>query len=194
MMQRLFFLFASVLAAQPALDAPSLAIVLDPAGRLTPIRGLAGNFLPGAPGPTLLAYSNDGAIEWRLEEGLLTATAGELSASYPTPALGAEFRGPYAILPGLPGALYFDGAEIHPVDAAPPPLLAGRRIEWRDGILSVTHPSGLHEELECPAEPSRLTAAAADWVHLQINAQPHLLRLSPGRLALFVLPLPKEAE
>ncbi len=194
MMHRLFFLFASVLAAQPALDAPSLAIVLDPAGRLTPIRGLAGNFLPGSPGPALLAYSNDGAIEWRLEEGFLTATTPHSSASYPTPAPDAIFRGPYALLPGRPGALHFDGAEIHHVDDVPPPLIAGRHIEWLDGVLSVTHPSGLREDLECPAEPSRLTAAAADWVHLSIGSQPHLLRLSQGRLALFVLPLPLEAE
>jgi hypothetical protein len=193
-MKRFLLLFASVLAAQPALDAPPLAIVLAPGGRLTPIYGLAGNFLPGDPGPALFAYANDGSIEWRLEDGRLSATAGDVTALYPTSALDAHFRGPYAILPGHPGALHFDGAEIRHVDDDPPPLLAGRRIEWRDGILSVTHPSGDYEEIESPSEPTRLTAAAADWVHLQIHSQPHLLRLTPGRLALFVLPLRSAAE
>ena len=33
-----------------------------------------------------------------------------------------------------------------------------------------------------------MTAAAANWARLAINNRPHLLRLTPGRVELFVLP------
>ena len=43
-MKRLIFFLSLILSAQQAIDSPPLAHVLDSAGRLTPIHGLAGNF------------------------------------------------------------------------------------------------------------------------------------------------------
>ncbi|MBI2685955.1 MAG: hypothetical protein HYX27_06545 [Acidobacteria bacterium] len=162
-----------------ALDAPPLAFVLDQAGQLTPIYGVAGNFIPGRPGPSLLAYSNDGEIEWRLEPGRLTATRASRTYAFPTAATRANFRGSTAYLPN---------ETIRLDDEPESQLLAGRAITWSEGKLRITQPGGSQEELTLPYEPERMSAAAANWAYLIVNGRAHLLRLTPGRVELFVLP------
>ena len=186
-MKRFIFFLSVILSAQQAIDSPPLAHVLDSAGLLTPIHGLAGNFLSGPPGPELLAYSNDGDIEWRLEPGRLSATRNGRATVFPTAATRASFRGDVATLPESNESLRLTGDSL---ESAKPqtPKFAGRWIEWRDGKLQILQSDGAFEEIACPQEPESMTAAAANWAHLVINSRPHLLRLTPGRVALFVLP------
>ena len=187
-MKRLFILLSAVLSAQQAIDAPPLAHVLDGEGLLTPIHGLAGNFVSGRPGPVLLAYSNDGDIEWRLEAGRLSATRGDVTAVYATPATNAIFRGAVAVLPEFAEFLIFDGEDVHQTSDKSTLQLAGRTVLWKDGKLRIFQEDGALEEVECPVEPERMTAAAAHWAHLVIKNRPHLLRLTSGRVELFILP------
>jgi len=187
-MKRFLLVLSAVLAAQPALDAPPLAHILDAEGFLTPIHGIAGNFVAGEPGPALLAYSNDGQIEWRLEPGRLSATRGGVTATFPTTATLANFRGEFAVLPESNETLRLAGDEINYSSEEPQAQLAGRLIVWRDGKLQILQPDGSEEEVECPREPAHMTAAAADWAHLTVHGRPHLLRLTSGRTALFVFP------
>lgn len=187
-MKRLVFFLSAILSAQSALDAPPLAHVLDAGGLLTPVLGLAGNFVAGRPGPALLAYSNDGDIEWRLEPGRLSATRDGRSAVFATAAVRAVFRGEFAVLPESNEILRLDGDLLVSSSEAPAARLAGRIVAWREGRLHITQPDGSEEEAECLQEPSQMTAAAAGWAHLLIADRPHLLRLTPGRVQLFVLP------
>ena len=186
-MKRLLLVLSSILTAQQAIDTPTLAHVLDADGLLTPIHGLGGNFLSGRRGPALLAYSNDGAIEWRLEPGRLSATRDGRVTVFATTATRAIFRGDVAILPDSDERLRLTGDSLESSEAQTGKL-AGRVIEWRDGKLRILQPDGAVYEIECPQEPERMTAAAANWAHLVINSRPHLLRLTPGRVELFVLP------
>jgi len=187
-MKRLLLVLAAVLSAQHAIDAPPLAHVLDADGLLTPIHGLAGNFLPGRPGPALLAYSNDGQIEWRLEPGRLSATRDGRTAVYATAATSAIFRGAVAVLPASNETLRLAGDLLVFSSEELQSQLAGRVIIWRDGKLRIFQLDGALEEIDCLQEPESMTAAAANWARLVINRRPHLLRLTPGRVALFVLP------
>jgi hypothetical protein len=155
-MRVLLLLLPVLLSAQSALEAPVLAQVLDDEGFLTPVHGLAGNFVAGrrAPGPALLAYSNDGEIEWRLEPGRLIAIRDGAMATVPTTATRAIFRGDRAVLP--------ESNET-----------------WRLAGDTFGYSS---------QEPDRMTAAAANWAHVSIAGRAHLLRLTPGKVELFVLP------
>ena len=187
-MKRLLLVLSVVLSAQPAIDAPPLAHVLDADGLLTPIHGLAGNFISGQPGPALLAYSNDGDIEWRLEPGRLSATRDGRTVVFATAATRAVFRGAVASLPDSNEALRLAGDLLVFSSEELTSQLAGRVIIWRDGKLRIFQLDGTLEEIECLHEPESMTAAAANWARLVINKRPHLLRLTPGRVELFVLP------
>ncbi|MFN0103463.1 MAG: hypothetical protein ACKV2U_15400 [Bryobacteraceae bacterium] len=187
-MKPLLLFLSAVLSAQHSLDAPTLAHVLDADGQLTPILGLAGNFVPGRPGPALLAYSNDGDIEWRLEPGRLSATRDGRTAWFATPATRAFFRGAFAIFPDTNEILRLDGDLFVNSSDKPNLQLAGRAITWHDGKLRIFQPDGTEEEIACPQEPESITAAAAGWAHLIVNRRSHLLRLTSGRAQLYVLP------
>ncbi len=187
-MKRLLLALSVVLSAQQTLDSPPLAHILDAEGRLTPIYGLGGNFITGRPGPQLLAYANDGDVEWRLEAGRLSATRGGRTAVLATVATRAIFHGEFAVLPESKETLRLVGDSI--VDSSDEPLsqLAGRVVRWQDGKLRIFHPDGAEEEIECPQEPDAMTAAAADWAYVTIGSRSHLLRLTRGRVQLFVVP------
>ena len=187
-MTRLLLVFSVTLCAQQALDAPPLAHVLDAEGRLIPIHGLAGNFVAGHPGVALLAYSNDGDIEWRLEAGRLAATRAGRTAVIVTTASHATFHGEFAVLSESRETLRLAGESIVDSSDDPPSLIAGRAITWEAGTLRIVQTDGTAEEVPCVDEPGTITAAAADWAHLTIRNRPHLLRLTPGRVQLFVLP------
>lgn len=187
-MKRLLLFLSAMLSAQQSIDTPPLAHVLDGEGLLRRIHGLAGNFVAGLPGAALLAYSNDGDIEWRLETGRLSATRGEVTAVYATTATRAIFRGTAALLPEFTELLSFDGTGIHQSSEKSNSQLAGRTVLWNDGKLQIFQEDGTLEEIDCPVEPERMTAAAANWAHLVIEHRPHLLRLTAGRVELFVLP------
>jgi hypothetical protein len=211
------FVLSVVLSAQQAIDAPPLAHVLDGEGALTPIHGLAGNFVSGRPGVALLAYSNDGDIEWRLEPGRLSATRGGHTAVFATTATRAVFRGEMAVLAGPNETLRLVGDSLvfatEPLTAGqargrerqkpeafgarvsgqvtgeePAGRIAGRAIRWLEGMLRIVQMDGAVEEIACPVEPEHITAASANWAHLVIDGRPHLLRLTAGRVELFVLP------
>jgi hypothetical protein len=188
-MKRLVVLFSLILSGQ--VDSPPLAHVLDGEGRLTPIHGLAGNFIAGRPeaSPALLAYSNDGAIEWRLERGRLSATRNGVTAVFATEATRAVFRGDFAVLPESNESLRLAGDTLVFSSEEPPSQLAGRLITWVDGKLRIFQVDGSVEETVCPQEPDSLSAAAAHWAHVVIAGRAHLLRLTAGRVELFVLPL-----
>lgn len=188
-MKRLVLFLSAILSAQQSIDAPPLAHVLNADGLLTPIFGLAGNFVAGRSSQFLLAYSNDGDIEWRLEPGRLSATRGGRTAVFATTASRAIFRGDAAVLPESGEILRLDGESFVRTSEEPAKLVAGRSIRWEDGMLRITQPNGAVEELPCPVEPDELTAAASDWVHVTVDGRAHLLRLTAGRAALFVLPL-----
>ena len=187
-MKRLLLVFSVALSAQQAIDAPPLAHIVDANGRLTLIHGLAGNFLSGPPGPALLAYSNDGDIEWRLEPGRLSATRDGRTANFATAATRAVFRGDMAVLPASNETLRLAGDLLVFSSEEQISQLAGRVITWRDGKLRIFQLDGAVEEIECLQEPESMTAAAANWARLVIDNRPHLLRLTPGRVELFVLP------
>ncbi len=188
-MTRLLLLLSVAVSAQQVLDLPPLAHVLDGEGRLTAVYGLAGNFVPGAPGETLLAYANDGEYEWRLAAGELVVTHEGQTARRATEATRAEFRGAFAVLGEERETLRLEGGELVAAEAAPAALsLAGRTVVWADGQLRITQADGSEETAECPVEPEAMTAAAADWVRLTVGGRPHLLRVTPGRVALYVLP------
>lgn len=189
-MKHLAFLFSAVVLAQSALEAPVLAQVLDEDGFLTPIHGLAGNFVAGrrATGPALLAYSNDGEIEWRLEPGRLIAIRDGATATVATTAKRAIFRGDRAVLPESNETWRLAGDMFVYSSDEPLSQLAGRVVTWRDGKLRIFQRDGAEEEVECLQEPDSLTAAAAEWAHVVIAGRAHLLRLKPGRVELFVLP------
>lgn len=177
-MKRIGFIFALALSAQSSIEAPALARVLDD-GRLTPVYGLAGNFVRGESGAALLAYSFDGVIEWRLETGRVSANGAVLA----TTETEAVFRGATATFPRTGEVWRYDGETIVRADA-PSQTIAGRQIDWRDGKLFVTQSDGAIEVLDCPDEPASITAAGAGWAHWR----GHLLRLTPGRVAIYVLP------
>jgi hypothetical protein len=177
-MKRLLCLIAAVVGAQPSVEAPVLARVLD-GGRLTPVFGLAGNFVRGEGGAALLAYSFDGLLEWRLEPGRVSANG----AGMATTETEASFRGDTVTFPRTGDVWRYDGEAIVRADASKS-TIAGRVIEWRGGKLFVTQPGGAVESIECAEEPDSITAAAAEWAHWR----GHLLRLSEGRVALYVLP------
>ena len=179
---------SAALSAQPAVDAPPLAQVIDADGWLTPIHGLAGNFLSGRPGPALLAYSNDGDIEWRLEPGRLSATRNGRTANFATAATRAVFRGDMAVLPDSNETFRLAGDLLVFSSEEQSSQLAGRVINWRDGKLRIFQLDGTMEEIECLQKPESMTAAAANWARLVISNRQHLLRLTPGRVELFVLP------
>jgi len=187
-MKRILLVLSTVLSAQQAIDAPPLAHVLNSDGLLMPIHGIAGNFVPGRAGMALLAYSNDGDIEWRLEAGRLSATREEQTAVYVTTATTAIFRGDTAYLPETKDYIKFDGQMFHHSSEKSNLQLAGRKVFWKDGRLQIFQADGAMEEIACPLEPERMTAAAANWAHLVIEGRAHLLRLTPGRVELFVLP------
>ena len=177
-MRKIGLVFAVAVCAQSSIDAPALARVLD-GGRLTAVYGLAGNFVRGENGAALLAYSFDGAIEWRLEPGRVSANGATMAVT----ETEAVFRGSTVTFPRTGEVLRYDGESIRPADSASP-AIAGRIIEWRDGKLFVTQPSGDVESVDCLNEPAGMTAAEAHWAHWP----GHLLRLTPGRVALYVLP------
>ncbi|MBM3765765.1 MAG: hypothetical protein FJW32_10275 [Acidobacteria bacterium] len=177
-MKKLACLIAVAVCAQSPIEAPALARVLDQ-GRLTQIYGLAGNFVRGEDGAALLAYSFDGDIEWRLEPGRVSANGAVLAVT----ETEAVFRGATVTFPRTGEIWRYDGESIVRADAASS-TIAGRLIEWRDGQLFVTQPGGEIEVIDCPAEPSSITAAGAGWAHWQ----GYLLRLAKDRVALFVLP------
>ena len=189
-MKRLILLCSLLLPAQSALEAPVLAQVLDAEGFLTPVHGTAGNFVAGrrAPGPALLAYSNDGVIEWRLEPGRLIAIRDGAMATVTTTATRAIFRGDRAVLPESNETWRLAGDTFVYSSDEPLAQLAGRVITWRDGKLRIFQKDGAEEEVECLQEPESMTAAAANWAHVVIAGRAHLLRLTPGRVELFVLP------
>ncbi|MCC6537816.1 MAG: hypothetical protein IT162_09720 [Bryobacterales bacterium] len=187
-MKRILLALSAVLSAQHTLDSPPLAHVLDADGRLTAVHGLGGNFIAGRPGPALLAYSNDGDIEWRLEAGRLSATRAGMTAVFATTATHANFRGEFAALPESKETLRLVGDSIVDSSDEPHSQLAGRLVRWQDGKLRIFQPDGTGEEIECPKEPDTMTAAAADWAHLTIGDRPYLLRMTRGRVQLFVLP------
>jgi|GEM_PF-1617545 len=187
-MKRTLLFLSAILSAQHSIDAPPLAHVLDADGWLTPIHGLAGNFLNGRPGPFLLAYSNDGDIEWRLEPGRLSATRDGRTAFIATTATHAQFRGDIAMLPESGETLRLNGDSLI-LSEGSSLRLAGRVIEWLDGRLRIFQSDGAFEEVACLQEPERMTAAAANWAHVVIGGHPHLLRLTKGRVELFVLPV-----
>lgn len=177
-MKKAAVLFALAVCAQPSIDAPALARVLD-GGRLTPIYGLAGNFVRGEDGVALLAYSFDGLLEWRLEPGRLSVNGAVMAVA----ETEAVFRGDTATFPRTGEVWRYDGEAFVRADAAQA-TIAGRLIEWRDGKLFVTQSDGAVESVDCPEEPDSMTAAGAGWAHWR----GHLLRLSRGRVALYVLP------
>jgi hypothetical protein len=187
-MKRLLILLPAVLAAQSALDSPPLAHVLDAAGQLTPVYGLAGNFIAGEPGPALLAYSNDGELEWRLEPGRLTVRRQGRTTVFPTEAVRAVIRGTAVQFPDTNETFRLDGDSLVPSSEEPPSQLAGRTIAWMDGKLRIFQADGSVEEVNCEREPESWTAAAADWARLTIDGRPYLLRLTAGRTRLYVLP------
>jgi len=187
-MKRLLLLFPVVLFAQSGLDSPPLAHVLDQDGKLTPIYGLAGNFIAGEPGAPLLAYSNDGELEWRLEPGRLTVRRQERTTVFPTEAVRAVFRGATVRFPDSNETFRLVGDSLVPSSGEPLPQLAGRTIVWVDGKLRIFQADGTAEEVDCEREPESWTAAAAGWAHLTIAGRPHLLRLTGGRTRLYVLP------
>lgn len=189
-MMRVLWLFSLLAAAQPAVESPVVAQVLDEEGFLTPVHGLAGNFVAGrrAPGPVLLAYSNDGEIEWRLEPGRLIAIRDGAMATVTTTATRAIFRGDRAVLPESNEAWRLVGDTFVSSSDEPLAPLAGRVVTWRDGKLRVFQRDGAVEEVECLQEPDSMTAAAANWAHVVIAGRAHLLRLTPGRVELFALP------
>jgi hypothetical protein len=188
-MKRLLWLCPMLLAAQSALDVPPLAQVRNGDGRLTPIYGLAGNFVSGEPGPVLLAYANDGELEWRLEPGRLTVTRQGRTTVFPADARRAIFRGAAVQFPDSSETLRLDGDSLVPSSEEPLSQLAGRTIEWVDGKLRIFQPDGRVDEVACAAEPESWTAAGPDWAHLTIAGRSYLLRLAAGRAALYVLPL-----
>lgn len=177
-MKRLVWAIVLTACAQTRIEAPALARVLDD-GRLTPIYGLAGNFVRGESGSELLAYSFDGEIEWRLEAGRVTANGAVLALT----ETEAIFRGATVTFPRTGEVWRYDGETIVRAEA-PSPLIAGRHIEWRDGKLFVTQSDGGVESVDYPDAPPAITAAGADWAHWR----GHLLRLAKGRVELFVLP------
>jgi hypothetical protein len=182
-MRTLLWLCCVAMGAQEIGHAPALARVLDREGRLTAVYGLAGNFAAGEPGEALLAYANDGEYEWRLAEGLLSVTHAGRTVTSATAAMAAEFRGAYAVLEGQ--AVRLEGEAIVPAAEAPAPE---RTIAWAEGWLMVRQADGTEERVECAREPGAWRAAAADWAHARIDGQSYLLRLTPGRVALYVLP------
>ena len=189
-MKRLLLLVSVLVSAQPAVEMPVVAQVLDEEGFLTPIHGLAGNFVAGrrAPGPALLAYSNDGEIEWRLEPGRLMAIRDGAMAAVTTTAIRAIFRGDGAVLPESNETWRLVGDTLVLSSDEPFAQLAGRVVTWRDGKLRVFQRDGSVEEAECLQEPDSMTAAAANWAHVVIAGRAHLLRLTAGRVELFALP------
>lgn len=187
-MKRCLLLLSAILSAQTSLQAPPLARVLDAEGLLTPVFGLAGNFVSGLPGPALLAYSYDGDVEWRLEPGRLSATRDGRTALFATDATSAAFHGAFATLPESGQTLRYNGDTLALFFEEPDTRIAGRAIRWKDGKLLIVQADGAVEEVACSDEPGTMTAAAADWIHLSLRGQSHLLRLTPGRVELFVLP------
>lgn len=177
-MKKSSLLFAIAVCAQSSIDAPALARVLDD-GRLTPVYGLAGNFVRGESGAALLAYSFDGLLEWRLEPGRLSVNGAVMAVS----ETEAVFRGDTATFPRTGEVWRYDGETFVRADAAPS-TIAGRQIEWRDGKLFVTQSDGAVESVDCAEEPGSITAAGANWAHWR----GHLLRLSKGRVGLYALP------
>lgn len=188
-MIRLALVLSAVVSAQQAVAPPAIATILDSAGRLTPIFGLAGNFIPGGPGTALLAYSFDGDIEWRLKPGLLSATRAGRTSVYPTDASGAIFRADTAVLTPSRGTIRLEGDLLVSSSDEPNSQLAGRTLVWDNGKLRIFQPDGTVEETACPLQPETMTAAGPDWVHLVIRSRPYLLRVAPGRVGLFSLPL-----
>ena len=188
-MMRLLLLLSVAVCAQQVLDVPALAHVLDGDGRLTAVYGLAGNFVPGVPGETLLAYANDGEYEWRLAAGEVTVTHEGQTARRATEATRAEFRGAYAVLGEERETLRLEGGELVAAEEAPAALsLAGRTILWAEGQLRVTQADGSEEPVDCPLEPEGMTAAGAEWARLTLAGRPYLLRVTPGRVGLYLLP------
>lgn len=187
-MKRILLFLSSVLSAQQALDAPPLAHVLDADGHLTAIYGLAGNFIAGPSGPLLLAYSSDGEVEWRLEPGRLSATRAGSTAVFATIATRATFNGEFAVLPESNETVRLVGDSIVITSEDINSQVVGRAVRWQAGKLQIFHIDGTTEEIDCLQEPDAITAAAAEWAHLRIGNRSHLLRLTPGRAQLFVLP------
>ncbi|MBL8240339.1 MAG: hypothetical protein JNM66_23160 [Bryobacterales bacterium] len=187
-MKCLLLVLSVALSAQPTLHSPPLAHVLDGEGRLTAIYGLAGNFIHGRPGPALLAYANDGDIEWRLEPGRLSATRDGRTAVYATVATSATFHGEFAVLPESKETLRLVGESLVDSSDETPSQLAGRAARWQAGKLRIFQRDGSEDEIDCPQEPDAMSAASADWAFVSINRRPYLLRLTHGRVQLFVLP------
>lgn len=188
-MKLLLFFLCLALGAQELLEVPPLAYLRDWEGRLSPIYGLAGNFVHGPAGAEVLAYSNDGDIEWRLEPGRLVAQRDAREAFYPTEATAAEFRGDTALLRETGELLRLEGETLVAASAAAQPsTVAGRVVTWSEGRLTVRQADGAETVVDCPGEPSEITAAAANWARLTVGRQTYLLRLDAGRVELFVLP------
>ena len=177
-MKRITLVFAIAVCAQSSIEAPALARVLDD-GRLTPVYGLAGNFVRGDAGTPLLGYSFDGTTEWRLEPGRVSANGAILAVT----ETEAVFRGATVTLPRTGEVWRYDGEAIVRAESAAS-TIAGRLIEWRDRELLVTQADGAVETIQCPDQPAAMTAAGADWAHWP----GHLLRLTAGRVTLYVLP------
>jgi hypothetical protein len=184
---RLLLLFSVALHAQSSIDAPPLAQVLDANGRLTRVFGVAGSFVRGEPdAAAYLAYSFDGVIEWRLEEGRVTVSENGKTFVLPTTETTARFRGRTVDL-GASGSYRFDGEQWQPVES-PERAILGTGIEYRDRVLVVRHGDGTEEQVSCPREPESMTAAGAAWVSLRIGGQAYLLRVTKGRVKLYLLP------
>lgn len=181
------FFISAFLAAQSVVDIPPIAQLLNSESRLISVYGLPANFVTGTPGIKLLAYSNDGSIEWRLEAGRLTVSAEGKTAAFPTQSLHAEFRGRTAFLPDSREIVRFNGDTLEPHSAAQS-TISGRGIEWSNGRLRVRQGDGSSEEVGCPIEPQEITAAAADWASVLIAGHPYLLDIRPGRVRLYFIP------
>jgi hypothetical protein len=138
----------------------------------------------------LLAYSNDGKVEWRLETGRLVAVRNGGTAVWATEATGAVFRGTVAVLAGTGETLRLTAEDTIEIFAGElTSEVAGRAVQWEEGKLRVAQADGAAEEVDCAREPDSISAAAAEWAHVEIDGRPYLLRLTRGRVRLYVLPL-----
>lgn len=188
-MKCLLLLLPLTVWPQSRIDAPPLLTVLDADSRLTAVYGVAGSFIPGEPAEALLAYSNDGQIEWRLAPGRLSATRNGQTVAIETSKTSAIFRGATACFPEGGVCFRLESGDLTEVSSdGQPTQLAGRSLTWQDGRLRLFQPDGQIEEIPLETEPVNITAAAAEWLHLRTANGSHLLRITPGRAKLYDLP------
>lgn len=185
-MRTLLLFLSCALSAQDLIPPLPLARILDRQERLLEVYGLPGNFLTGEPGGKLRAFSDDGTYQWRLDDETLQLETGGRSYRFSIGAGPVHFDGAFVELPL--GSWRFNGQALEPAPPLPERRVAGRRILWDAGRLTVRQPDGAEESTPCPLEPADFYAAGADWAATRVGPYAYLLSLRPGRVHLYVVP------